>query len=1194
MIGCGVGSTLTIMGGPTALPIQVPGADFIPVGPWNTDGLIVIGPLYTEPGNQYFQGLIDSGFPLVYAGDRETAPSVIVDNEGGVREAMDHLFAHGHRKIAFIAGYPIAYGDTSGRFRGYKQSLEQHGLPYDPELIAYGYHSQMGGNQAMKEILARGAKFSAVVASNDESALGAIEAIHAHGLMVPQDIAVIGFDDRLEARAHIPLLTSVHHPMLGLGYQTTKLLVQIIEGTAPLNSLLRIPTHLVIRESCGCLPGADYSNERLLNQVSIPLPPSAPEACTTPAPPEPVNSQSAPSLPTIIPDHKTAVPVNLQDIAHLLADKVFYEMQRMTRQEVEYLCYRLVDAFKLSLMHGNPTTFRLAIQQILEHVANTGDDLYTWQGAVTVLKENITFILNTLPYILPQDQIENMLHQARIAISEVARGQYSRTLVNRSNISNSIGMMTSHFFTARTETEIFEELVRDLPDLGVQRVAVGLYEADHNDLFTWSNLKVPSPPAGDSTRFMTREFPGHGLFSEDHPFQLAIVPLIGQEGPMGFAAFEATNLEPLGAIARQLVAALRGVTLYQDAVSARKMAEESRREAEEANYLKSRYLSIVSHELRTPLNLIYGLSNMMLEESREVSKEESLVNRKDLQRIFIGAQHLESLIRDVLDLARSDMKQLNLVCEPLDLHEILTPISVFGEHLARDKELDWQITVPEALPLVSGDRTRLRQVILNLVNNAVKFTASGKVGLLAETTGSNVLIQVIDTGLGIPLDEQEAIFDEFHQSQRTTARGFGGLGLGLAISKRLVEMHNGRIYVSSSGEEGSGSTFSIELPVFESIESPSAPIECIPCTQRVLLLVKDPVGGEKLMKHLACQGFHVEAHTVNDCCDWHTWLKPTPPDKVVLDLELTSEHGWEILKTLKEKPSTREIPVLFYALENDQDAGSLLDLNFLTKPLNTTDLADELLSRGLTGEKSSAENDRSILVVDDDPDILDLHTRILKTMASGYRIIQAHDGREALAIIRKERPALVLLDLMMPEVDGFTVLETMQSEELIRSIPVIVLTSQVLTEEDMTRLNCGVVSVLSKNMFSAQETLVHVSAALSRKRRPGSETQRMVLKAMAFIHEHYIDPISRGNIADYVGVSERHLARCFQQEIGLSPIVYLNRFRVRIAKALLNLGKMSITDVAMEVGFSAGGYFTRVFRDEVGQSPREYLKDRIR
>ena len=191
-------------------------------------------------------------------------------------------------------------------------------------------------------------------------------------------------------------------------------------------------------------------------------------------------------------------------------------------------------------------------------------------------------------------------------------------------------------------------------------------------------------------------------------------------------------------------------------------------------------------------------------------------------------------------------------------------------------------------------------------------------------------------------------------------------------------------------------------------------------------------------------------------------------------------------------------------------------------------------------------------------------------------------------MIRRKHPDLVLLDLMMPELDGFGVLEMMRSDEMSRDIPVIVLTGQVLTQEDMVRLNRGVTNVLKKGLFSIEETLTHVEAALARNKHLGSETQRLVRKAMASIHEHSSEPISLKDVARLVGVSKEYLARCFHQETGVTLVTYLNRYRIGQAKARLEVGETNLTEIALEVGFSSGPYFSRVFRQEVGMSPSEY------
>jgi AraC-like DNA-binding protein len=313
----------------------------------------------------------------------------------------------------------------------------------------------------------------------------------------------------------------------------------------------------------------------------------------------------------------------------------------------------------------------------------------------------------------------------------------------------------------------------------------------------------------------------------------------------------------------------------------------------------------------------------------------------------------------------------------------------------------------------------------------------------------------------------------------------------------------------------------------------------------------------------------------------------------VLDLGLTSVRGWEILKIMKENPATKDIPVLFYSIAGDDDHGSLLEIDYLTKPVAMNALTEMLASKGFFRPEVNQGNEKAILVVDDDPGILELHARIVKGQLPGYRVLLARDGRQALDIIYQEHPALVLLDLMMPVLDGFAVLEEMRKSDATRNIPVVVITGQALTKEDMARLNSGVASVLGKGMFTVDETFQHLANALAHKHKPGSDAQHIALKAMAYIHAFYSEPISRSDVAAHVGLSERHLTRCFHQEVGLTPITYLNRYRVKQAKALLDAGEKGITEVAVEVGFSSSSYFTRVFTDEVGVSPRAYLQNRF-
>ncbi|MCJ7549088.1 MAG: substrate-binding domain-containing protein, partial [Anaerolineae bacterium] len=1023
-------------------------------------------------------------------------------------------------------------------------------------------HTIPGGQRAMAEILERRIPFSAVMASNDSSAVGAVTALRAAGLSVPEDVAVIGFDDRIEARALSPQLTTVHFPMFELGYQAVYLLLKYLRGHADRKVTIRVPTRLVVRESCGCPPGGAMGPS-LGAQPSADCGDADVGALTF------VSSQ-----------------VLRSQLTDALVDVIFNETYRLNLDSIRSLCGRLVAACEESLERGEAGPFQLEMHKILKREVMHEDDLPAWQSVITTLHKWMPVARTSWPSSLTSPQIiEEMLHQARVTICEIMQRRHAQYLVRQAEISDQMNRMTSRFHAALEDDEIFTVLAESLPLLGIRHAAVAFYEAEGDDPVAWCKLRgAPAGVREVSSHFPTRAFPPDGLYDEDEPFYLALLPLFFKEDALsGFAAFDMGNLELCADIAWQLVTAMRSTLLYRRAL-------EGQRLAEEANRLKSRFLSMVSHELRTPLNLISGLSDLLL---REFEAEPSVLGgtkREDLARIHVNAQHLDNLIRDVLDLARSEVGQLQLTSEPLDMAEVLEPITVIARQLTREKGVVWRAEIPDGLPKVFGDRIRLRQVALNLVSNAVKFTDRGEVALLVSVEGSRLIITVQDTGLGIPLDEQVVIFDEFRQSERTTARGYGGLGLGLAICKRLVEMHGGEIGVSSSGEVGAGSEFYFILPTIEQPEQPGVACELLPATsQRLMLLVRDVEAGRELQSKWLQQGFKVTLHEAEEDNEWFGAVLAESPSAVIVDQDLAALGGWEILKRLKQTPETRRVPVLLLGGAG-RERGALLEVDLLTKPIGTAELGEALAAQGLSASDADQPADKTILIVDDDLGILDLHTRIVQQQSPGYHVLQARNGYEALDLIHKTSPDLVLLDLMMPGLDGFGVLRAMREDASSRRIPVIILTAQTLAEQDMARLNQGIVSVLSKGLFTEEETQQHLEQVLARQRRAASETQGFVLGAMAYIHTHYMNPISRSDIAEHVGVSERHLSRCFRREIGVTPISYLNRYRVRQAKRLLEADVRGITDVALAVGFSSGGYFSRVFRREMGVSPLAYQR----
>jgi CheY-like chemotaxis protein len=523
--------------------------------------------------------------------------------------------------------------------------------------------------------------------------------------------------------------------------------------------------------------------------------------------------------------------------------------------------------------------------------------------------------------------------------------------------------------------------------------------------------------------------------------------------------------------------------------------------------------------------------------------------------------------------------------EIINLGELLKFVADSGSQLTADKGLLWKSEIPENGPLVWGDRTRLRQVVLNLLNNAVKFTNYGSVSLIVEGGEGSVTIRVCDTGIGIPSDEQAVIFNEFRRSERSVAQGYPGLGLGLSISKMLIEIHNGKIGLESTGIEGDGSCFYFSLPTTVSApEHQSRGFDISLIKPQVLMLVNREDTSEQLRQLLDDRGIKVQVVQMEHASEWLLILSKSPPDAIILDVSIQSDLGWNVLREIKNSYLARGIPIMFYSASPEGEG--IMNLDYLTKPIELSDLTQAFDHVRLMFE--SDQPARTFLVVDDDPSTLMVHSRIVKSQSSSFRVLQAEDGFKALKILEQEKVDVVLLDLQMPVLDGFGVLEAMRANKKLHDIPVIVVTGKTLTEDDMTRLNQGVATVLNKGMFTREETAIHISRALERKRKLNQDAQKLVRQAMVFIHEHYDEQISRRDLAQLVNISEDYLTFCFRQELGISPIKYLQRFRVNQAKLLLKASNKSITDIAFEVGFLDSGYFSRIFHRETGVSPGDF------
>ncbi|HVN55484.1 MAG TPA: substrate-binding domain-containing protein [Anaerolineaceae bacterium] len=750
LLGCGMGASAghedPIR---PAWPDASPDVDYIPISPRNTDGLLVFNPLHSTSRSAYIQEVLASGHPILFIGSGESGPTIAADNAGGIFSAVDHLTAHGHRRIAFIAGsQDDLSGDSGERLNAYIQAINHHNLESDPHLIAYGRHFYHGGYLAIQEILARDVSFTAVVASNDESALGAMRALEEAGRNIPEDVAIIGFDNRIESSSESTSLSSIHVPLYNIGYRAAELMYQHVSGKQLLSGTFRVDTRLVVRTSCGC----------------------------------PLTKR----IPGRIESGQKSGLRNAEDTVSILANRmvptILNQVQNLSEPECQSLCQRIAKSFMGSFDRQSPEVFLESLGDVLAATVACDDDVHIWQAAITLLGESLPTYFHAEDPIT--DRLHTLLDQARVMISQQMQQQHRQYVGTQQWTTSRLSLLTAALQTALEEPRIYEILAQHLPAMRIPMALVILFEPDGDDPYRWSILRDGALREQPPLRFPTTEFPPEDLFSQEKGVRLTLIPLVDQSGQSGYVVFNTDYFDVYGAIVQQLAGAFNTARLYRQAT-------EGRRLAEEANRMKSRFLSTISHELRTPLNLIVGLSGILLKGDEGGDTPLSEPIRKDIDRIHAYSQHLGGLIGDVIDLTTSDAGQLRLNNEVLDLSAALRMVAESGAQMAADKGLAWEAQLPESGPWVWGDPTRLRQVFLNLINNAIKFTTIGSVRLILEDHGGQAVVIVSDTGLGISKEDQIAIFDEFVQSERSIALGYGGLGLGLAISKRLVDMHGG-------------------------------------------------------------------------------------------------------------------------------------------------------------------------------------------------------------------------------------------------------------------------------------------------------------------------------------------------------------------------------------------------------------------
>ncbi|MGQ9555480.1 MAG: ATP-binding protein [Anaerolineae bacterium] len=489
---------------------------------------------------------------------------------------------------------------------------------------------------------------------------------------------------------------------------------------------------------------------------------------------------------------------------------------------------------------------------------------------------------------------------------------------------------------------------------------------------------------------------------------------------------------------------------------------EARQEADEARQLKERFTANISHELRTPLNLILGFSEMMYVSPQiygEVNWTKPL--RRDVARIYEASRHLSQLVDDVLDLSRVQGEHMPLRKELCDLEEILRDAVATVEGLLRTRPLTIRLQIEAQIPRLLLDGTRIRQVVINLLNNAIRFTDQGEIVLAAALHESDVLVSVRDTGAGIAEHELGSIFDEFYQAEAAVRKGSGGMGLGLAISKRFVQLHGGRIWAES--KLGEGSTFFFTIPI-DDTHAPTSrlrisqplPAPESPYSDCVLLLNGQRDVARLLERHLG----NYRVVSLGNGGEARQLLNELHPKAAVYNLSLSDMKT--VVSSLLPGDALDELPLIFCSIPCASWRTEMLGAyGSLQKPIQRQELLS--LLDGLEGAGD-------ILIIDDDRDFVQMLVRMLTGASDKYRVRWAHSGADGLAAMREHLPDVALLDLLMPEMAGADVVAAMRADQALSTVPVIILTAADV-EEDLASVQTRVVGLVQTEGWSLGDTL---------------------------------------------------------------------------------------------------------------------------